>query len=602
MTKFKTDELNRLDITYFEGVNLFVCNNLSRKEEFTFALNARATEIGTVEKRGGTKRVGNDISATENLGLAFFDHRVSGNTGLYRISTVGGVVNAYYLNKNTPAVWTKINTSLGSEGMDIFDFAIAENCLFCANGGRVFYIPGSTGNTIVVATDTSGHLYNSPYAKKINYYKDRLYVADFTTVTDGVHFPNSIMKSSSLLGLMALVDGDFASGVLTIKLTDTKYVRNSDSLDIYRAGTKITTLTVTSKTEDSITVSSNSVGVLSADEVWPAGTYTGERKFRWATNPASGEDVKQYDTFKISGGQSDRIRMLTNIGDVMLIANSRNFAVWNDQSLQNLDNGIGCVSDRGYTKADNAVFFIGYKGIYKTSGSTPECVSAKVQPIIEGATQAGLEAAAMGTKGDSIFCYIGSSTLYNTDGSIAESLTDVMLEYNTRFQSWFVHIGVNPSMFETYISTSSLDSLLFMSNTSGYHIFEFLSSDAVDDAGDEGTNTEILFRVDTAHLPVMENFDKFGYLHQILAGVERGASLTCWISIDGEEFYELAGQAAKGVSTIVARGKTEEENGPIRCHRVKISLRDYSRQKCKLSQLAITFNNTLETEKQDKLT
>ena len=593
-TNYLTDTLSRMDILYFEGVNLFVANNLCKKEEFTFAINARSTEIGTVETRGGSKRIGNDISATANSGITFFDHRVSGNTGFYRISTVGGIVNPYYLSTANPAIWTKINTALTA---DLFSFAIAENCLFMINGNsNNCYIPGSTGNTIIDSTSSSGHLYGSPKAKKINYYKEKLYVADYTD-SGGTRYPNGVMMSSTVLGVMALVDGDFASGVLTIKITDTKFVRSSDSLDIYRAGVKITTLSVTSKTEDSIVVSSNP-GVLASDEVWPANTYTGDRKFRWPNNAASGENCKEYSTFKISGGQSDRIRMLTNVGNVQLIANSRNIAVWDNASLQNLDNGIGCVSDRGYTKADNAVFFLGYKGVYKTTGGVPECISAKVQPLIDGATRAGLEAATMGAKGDSVLCYIGTSTLYNSDGSTNEVLPNVMLEMNTRTLNWFVHVGVTPTQFETYTGGSTPDSLLFSSGVTGCHIFEYLTNDMVDDiAGDE---KEILFRVDTAKLPVAPSFDQFGYVHQLLIGMERGAGATCWVSFDDEPFYELEGKVVKGVTTVDIRGKRKEEDSPVRCHRVKISIRNFSKQKCKLAQLAIRFDGTDETESKKK--
>lgn len=591
-----SDGLSRMDIIYFEGINLFVASNLCRKEDLTFALNARSSEIGTIEKRGGSRRLGNDISATANSGLAFFDHRVSGNTGLYRISTVSNVVNPYYLSTATPAIWTKINTALT---VDPFCFTIAENCLFMVNGNSAnCYIPGTTGNTIVTSADTSGHLYNCPKAHKINYYKERLYVADYID-SGGTSYPNGVMMSSMPLGVLALVDGDFAAGTTTIKLTDTKYVRGSDSLDIYRGGTKIATLTVTSKTEDSIIVSSNTTGVLASDEVWPAGTYTGTRTFRWASNASSGEDVKKYDTFQITGGQSDKIRMMTNVGDVMLLSNSRNFAVWDNSSLKNLDNGVGCVSDRGYVKADNAVFFLGYKGIYKTNGSAPELISAKLQPLFDGATKVGLEAGCMGTKGDSVLCYIGTSTLYNSDGSTRETLTGVMVEYNFRTTNWFIHIGVTPNQFETYIKSDAPDTLLFASNTTGYHIFEFLTNDMVDDAG--GTEKEILFRIDTAKFPLAEDFDKFGYLHKILVGTERGAGIESWISVDDEPFYALAGKISKGVTTINAKGRSTDQDALVRCHRVKVSLRDYSRQKCKLAQLAVLFSASEETgENKDK--
>ncbi len=603
MAKVKnTEKMRRFEIPFFEGINALVSDNLAKKEEFRYVKNARSRTIGTIEKRQGTRRLGNILVATANYGLFFFENDVAAVTGIYRISTVSSNIKIYYLNNS--AVWTAL---AGTYSAANFSNAIAEYCSFLVNGtDNNMYIKGTDGTTIITSATAAGHLYNSPKAKKINYYKGRLYLADYTNA-GGTRYRNGIMMSSPTLGLLSLVDGDHVAADCEaddwIKVTDTKYIRSTDTIDVYRGGTKIADITIKAKTEDTFQINAITfVGAYttldSADEIWVDGTYTGDRLFRWADYPDGGIDVKQYDTFKISGGQNDGIKMMTNIGDVMVISNSYNIAIWNGSSLKNLDNGIGCVSDRGYVKAFDTLFFLGYKGIYQTVSGMPELISSKVQSYIDGATKAGLEAGAMGIKGTSIFCSIGDITLYNADGSENETLSDVVLEKNLKTQNWYVHTGITATQFKTYVSSSSADRLIYTSTDSGYPLFEFL----VGTLDDEVTSdNEILFRVDTGNTTLSKEFEKYCYPQKIIIEVERGSNMTCFISLDNESFYELQGKVTKGCSVINVTGKDSDRSSPPKCRKINISVRDYSKQLCKISKAAIIYKLTLE-EVQENLT
>lgn len=592
MARAKSESLSRIEISYFDGVNSLIGDNLAKKTELRFAMNARSKTIGSLESRQGTSRLGSVLTATANHGLFFFENDVSAVKGIYRISTVSSAVKIYYLNAS--ATWVALS---GTYTADDFSHAIAEECAFLVNGNsNNMYIKGTNGTTIVTSTSTSGHLYQSPKAKKINYYKEKLYLADYTNA-GGTRYRNGIMMSSPTLGIVSLVNGDHDAAVTSIEVTDSKYIRSSDSLDVYRAGVLIETLTVTAKTEDTITVNATANAIKSSDELWVAGTYTGSRLFRWADYPKSGVDVLQYDTFKIAGGQNDRVKMMTNIGDVMLISNSYNMAIWNGSSLKNLDNGVGCVSDRGFVKAFDTLFFLGYKGIYQTVTGMPELISSKVQPYIEGATKAGLEAGAMGVKGTSIFCSIGDVTLYNADGSEDQVLSDVVLEKNLKTQNWYVHTGITATQFVTYIEATDADRLIYSSTDTKFPLFEFLTG-TLDDEG--GENKEIPFRADTGNITLSKEFEKFCYPQKIIMEIERGANMTCFISLDNEPFYELQGKVIKGCSVINVTGKDGDVSSPPRCRKINISVRDYSKQICKISKVAIIHKLTME-EEQEKL-
>ena len=234
--------------------------------------------------------------------------------------TIAGVAANYFDITNASGL-AENNKTIGTGSIKItannFSATIAEGQLFLVNGHHDnIYISGTDGTTVTSSTSATGHLYNSPKAHKINFYKDKIYLADY--ILGAARYKNSVMMSSMPLGILSLVDGDHDAGVTTLNVTDTKYIYNSDSLDVYRGNTKIETLTVSAKTENTITVSATTNALNSSDELWVADIYTGtaSKKFRWAGNPASGINVKQYDVFTISG-QNDAITMLTNIGDVI---------------------------------------------------------------------------------------------------------------------------------------------------------------------------------------------------------------------------------------------------------------------------------------------
>lgn len=665
MANYNT-QTRRKEISYFDGVNVAVSSNLVKSNELAYAINVRSDSIGSISKRNGTRRLGDQIVATANYGIFYFENLI--NNGFYRISKVGATTSIYLLNAS--ATWESYagnGTSLTAANIS---HTIAENCCFITNGtdanryinstqffftitsanatvgatytnnGITFTVlativgattitmsgagvPSASGtltkasgtgdatitfsaynlNVITAATST-GHLYNSPVAYKINYYKDKLYLGDYTL--GSIRYKNGIMMSSKPLGILALVDGDHAAADCGadnwISVTDTKYIYATDTIDVYRGNEKVADITVKAKTENkfqinAITFSGSYTTLDSADEVWvndtQAGTVT--KQFRWAGNPSSGVNVKQYDTFFLSGGQNDSLTMLTNVGDVMLIGNKHNLAVWNNYNLQSMDLGIGCISSNGYIKSRGILYFLDYTGIYKTTGGVPQLISAKIQPYIEGASKTSLEATAMGKKGYSIFCSIGSVTLYYPDGSVRETLSDVVLEYNIQQDSWFVHTGISATYFATYIRSDNIDSLEYADDGTNCNIFEFLRSGvAVDD--EVTTNKEILFRCDTNNIKLGTPFESIVYPLEVIVEVERGHSLQCFVSIDDGKFYPLEESAIKGVTIFKITNKNKNESSLPRCRNIAISLRDFSKSLCRITKLAVIYNPTAEDD------
>jgi len=588
--------LTRLNIPHFEGVNAFSASHVSRAVEFKHVENARSMRIGILEKRRGTLMMGNNLSETASFGLFYFENNNNNSNGLYKVVTSSGITKLYYYNTSS-STWNSIRSGLSNA---YADYTIAEDSMFVVNGVDNGFFVEDDGTTIVSSGDTSlfNHLYKMPLARKINYYKDRLYIADYNYGSQRVK--NGVGISSRPMGLISLVNEDAASGSTEIKVTDTTYIRSdgTDQLEVFRGGTLKGTLVVTGKTEEKITVSSTSFSILSSDELWVKGTYGDAPKvFRWPDilGGKNSYEQKNYDTFKLSGEQNGSITMMTNVGDIMIFANRENIGIWNNHYEKSLNIGIGCASDYGYVKALGTLWFLDYNGIYATSGGYPKLMSSKVEPYIKGATKAGLENATMGRKGFSIFCAIGDVTLYHEDGSAKRKLKNVVLEYNLRQTNWYVHTGINAVNFATYKDDNEAELLAY--NDGGYagnRTYEFLNKDKYTD-DNNGSEKNIPFRVDSIDITLSTQFEIISYPQEVIVETLRGSVLEAFISLDRESYYRVTGDISKGCTVI----KTTSEDKNIaepRCRQLSVSLRDFTDKPCVISRMAIMAIRTLEIE------
>ena len=598
--------LQRKEISYYDGVNALVASNIAKKEELFHAENVRSPMVGTVEKREGIELIGQTVGneefiTTANHGLFYFSNEAipASNKGLYRISTVtsSGLDNIYKLNElNQWATLTGLGANLALPTTSpTFDTCVAENNLYIANQSiTTRYILGTDGVSMVDSTTTTGNLYNCPKANLINYFKGRLYVADYLNGT--VRLKNTILRSSTQLGIISLVNNDVKSGVTEIPVTDNKYFIQGETVQVYRGKNLITTWTVTTINEGSIIVSSNGVDIKASDEIWVNGTYGSTLKvFRWVYNPSSmGVAAKDYDTFKLSSttdNNDEEITVMSNVGNVMFIASRSNISIWNDYVLQNLDLGLGCVSRKAYVKNSGSMYFLHYTGIYQTSGGIPELKSSKVERYLTGATLSGLENACAGKKGRSVFFCIGDVTLKKPDGSVEKILQDVCLEYSITQENWYIHTGVKASEMATFIDSIDYDKCVMMTTHDNRPVCEFLKPGVYTDLG-----KEIPMRTDTPNILLGATFEKVSYPLEISTEMERGSGMKCFASLDMSPWYELEGEARKGMTIFKFTRKGEDTTQPPRCRNVRWSFRHNGKQSCVIAKSAVTYMISNEEE------
>lgn len=585
----------RFDIPYFDGMNSSVQQRLSKRSELSHMENARAPIIGVIEKRRGQTKLDDGFTVAANYGLIEFDTTSAGQKGVFRLSAPSSTVNIYALDNSNE--W-QILADGDAQGITAgeFDWTKVDGNLVLVNRQADNRMLKEDGTTVTTSTQ-AGSLYNSPKASKVAFYKNRIYLADYTV--GAIRYKTTVVRSSYPLGIIALANGDYSNGGgaadWVIPVTDTNYfyaAAGVNQYEIYRGATKVATITLATVQETTVTATNANVSfeagftsINSADEFWVYGTYTGEKQYRWINNASTtGRDVKQYNTFRLAGGDEDPITLMEPIGNVLLIGNKNTLLTWNDYTLENMDYGIGCVSSKGYVKLLGTLYFIHYNGIYATNGAAPQLLSRKVQRYLDGATKAGVEGAVAGYKGFSVFFAVGDVTLTNDDGSAWKTLSDVCLEYSVVDENWYVHTNVPADHLATYIGSDGVERLLMNHSGTGKYTKEFLDESSTTDDG-----AEIFMRVDTQDIQLMQEFETYANPTSVIIDMDRGAMVKVFVSLDGDVFYELEGTAQKGASILKVTAKEKNKSSPSMCRKIKVSFRDMSKQICRITQAAVTY-------------
>ena len=694
---------------------LFYLNELGIVTSISLVFGGTGYTTGTPIPTTGGSGIGCTVNITAVSGVITNIILVGAGTG-YRngetLTVTTGGSNATF-TITTSNEWT----ALTSKGADIkagtMDSVTEGDNMYIVNYNDNNRYIKEDGVTVMDSTDTTGNLYNSPNAKKINYYKSRLYLANYkqeipslatviapggtgytttavpvsTTggsgsgltvtytavagvitiiniVAEGVGYKNgdiltitggggnatftltttvtvyktTVLRSSFPLGIIALINGDNPSSLLLstgtptttteifvndvptspssynadtqtgstkLEVTDTKYfytATGAKEYEVYRGYSKVADITVTKIKETSIDVNYTFFGEFnvsgkrkfqSSDEIWIKGTYTGDKIFRWMNNASlTGRNVKEYDTFKLSGGDNDGITLLTNVGNIMLVANKNGMSSWNDYTLENFDLGIGCTSPNGSVKLMGSLYFVHYTGVYSTTGTTPIIISNKVQRYFTGATKPGLENCSAGKKSRSVFFAIGDVTLYNADYSVDNVLNDVCLEYNITTQNWYVHTNVKASHMATFLEYYDPDRLIILDKTGSKESKEFL-------LGDTDDGEEIFMRLDFNKITLPNSAYTYGgtqwenkqTVNSLMLESERGSAVKAFVSIAEatNEWYEIEGVSEKGIAILKITPKDGDRGTPTPCRLLQVSLRENSRQTPKLTRLAVTY-------------
>ena len=123
-------------------------------------------------------------------------------------------------------------------------------------------------------------------------------------------------------------------------------------------------------------------------------------------------------------------------------------------SAQNIYN-VGAVSQEAVTACQGIVYFFSGSGIYSTDGSFPQQQGrGQIQDILDAIPQSYWSSVAAGSDEFNVYFSVGTVTLNaNTEKSV--TLTNCVLKFSTRDQSWSVHTYANLfSFFAGYTDTN----------------------------------------------------------------------------------------------------------------------------------------------------
>jgi len=95
--------------------------------------------------------------------------------------------------------------------------------------------------------------------------------------------------------------------------------------------------------------------------------------------------------------------------------------------------------------------------------------------------------------------------------------------------------------------------------TTDFLFKEFLS-------GSLDGDQEIHFRADTQTLQMIPEFEKYAIPTAIVTKIQRGAAIETFVSLDGDDFYQLDGNATKGMTVQKIYSKDKSINSTPQCH------------------------------------
>ena len=162
-----------------------------------------------------------------------------------------------------------------------------------------------------------------------------------------------------------------------------------------------------------------------------------------------------------------------------------------------------------------------------------------------------------------------------------------MNNYTTTFVANNSGDSINFKCSDSSVSFSvdniSLKEVSSDASENNYSIKEFLTGTT-----DEGE--AIFFRADTQTIQLNSSFETFSSPIVIATKTQRGTLMKCFVSLDGEDFYEISGTIKKGVSVLKVHSRDKKSiPTPPLARDIKISWRDSSKQLCRLIQTAIVF-------------
>jgi len=290
--------------------------------------------------------------------------------------------------------------------------------LFIANGADALR---TTDGTAPILTGSAA---NAPVFTFIERFFDRIYGA-FTVAN-----PDRVWYSSPPLDLIAHIRGAVNATVTSLDVTSTKYIKSGDVIDIYTHATDtkiVNSLTMTAPSdEDTITFSSTAVNVADNDDIYIEDTK-GTLGLKWDTSGVPLQDFIDFPGEVITG--------LKLYGDFLMVpCKGAMWAIDKFQGSVPVSSSEGSLTGRSLVVVNQRLYYFNQRGLWEWTGTgEPVLVSNDIKDFTDAVSTSFLESVVAWEDGDSYNVYVGELTV---DGRV---YSNVVLEYNTRFENWQIH-------------------------------------------------------------------------------------------------------------------------------------------------------------------
>jgi hypothetical protein len=258
------------------------------------------------------------------------------------------------------------------------------------------------------------------------------------------------------------------------------------------------------------------------DRVYVArGSATGQKSRVWFSSlPSAGAITwtTGTDFFDVNPDDGDEITALENNGNRLLIFKHDAMYRWTFGAVEP-DRVIGVGTDSQESVKTNfdigVTFFANRRGVYAYSGSRPQLISRKIQPIIDAVSDWSETYAWVDR--DHYYLSVGSITFTDIFGQLgstlgSRTLTNCVLVYNVPLDSWVLYATADRIRFSAYLYARN-DTVYFGSTTG--RTYNFSTVRVSDDDG--GTSTPIAAELTTREVMLtfprkatLKGIDTFG--------------------------------------------------------------------------------------------
>jgi len=184
----------------------------------------------------------------------------------------------------------------------------------------------------------------------------------------------------------------------------------------------------------------------------------------WSTNASTGNwiDINPDDGGQVTGFAESSSFCLVFKSNGMYRLDTLNKST----DARNIFN-IGAQSQENITACQGIVYFFSGTGIWQTDGGFPQLISrAGVQDIIDAIPQSNWASVAAGTDGLNVYFSVGTVTI-NANKDNAQTLTNCVLKFSPRDQSWSVHTYPVAHKFYTLFTDSTNGRVMRAATTAG---------------------------------------------------------------------------------------------------------------------------------------